>query len=253
MPDVESGTLIVEGELRDGFTALPNSVLHRKELPVGARMLYAVLLSFAWGKERVWPGYDTLMDMMGVGSKSTVSSWLKLLEAHGLLTRARRFGKTTIYTLHILPVVQKSNHPVVQNVDNSRTGSVRSVVQEVDRNNTQEKNTQKKNTKYSPEQVAEMHAIWRVLSDETMGGFEPVGRVSEFTKVCWSLVDRGATADKVRQVARRLKQTWSIPVSFQAVSRHYESTISQGVKGERGGLGYSAASTDGWNFDTDPV
>lgn len=41
---------------RHGFTQVPNFILTMKELSVGAKLAYAMLLKYAWGDDACFPG-----------------------------------------------------------------------------------------------------------------------------------------------------------------------------------------------------
>ena len=57
----ESNTLIVEDEtLRRGFVLLPRQVLYAHNLSHSSKILYALLLGFAWQEESCFPGYGRL-------------------------------------------------------------------------------------------------------------------------------------------------------------------------------------------------
>lgn len=83
-----------------GFTQVPNVILRDKSLSVGAKIVYACLLSYAWQKESCFPGQETLADDCGISKRSVVSA-LKELETVGYLEKVRRgLGKTNVYALN---------------------------------------------------------------------------------------------------------------------------------------------------------
>ncbi len=50
---LEANTLIVENEsLREGFTVIPNYILRDPTISVGAKLIYTLLLSYAWQEGR---------------------------------------------------------------------------------------------------------------------------------------------------------------------------------------------------------
>ena len=100
-PVPDAGTLTVaNAALRGGFVLLPRTLLHAPGLSRDAKLLYAVLLSYAWQQGRCFPGAERLQHDLGCG-KNQVTRYLQELEAAGLVTRRRRGqGKTTVYTLH---------------------------------------------------------------------------------------------------------------------------------------------------------
>ena len=90
---------------RHGFTQVPNFLLTNKNLSVGAKLAYAMLLKYAWADDAVFPGQQTLADDMGSGERS-VRTYLKELEdAKFLEVKQRGLGKTNLYRLHL--TVQK--------------------------------------------------------------------------------------------------------------------------------------------------
>ena len=93
---------------RHGFTQVPNFILTKKELSVGAKLAYAMLLKYAWNNDACFPGQVKLAEDMGAGERS-VRTYLKELEAAGLLEITQRgLGKTNLYRL-FLTVKKGSN------------------------------------------------------------------------------------------------------------------------------------------------
>ncbi len=83
-----------------GFTQVPNVILKSADLSVGAKLAYAMLLSYAWQNEFCFPGQDTLAEDMGSGRRSVVR-YLDELERQGFISIKRQgLGKVNIYTLH---------------------------------------------------------------------------------------------------------------------------------------------------------
>ena len=86
---------------RHGFTQVPNFVLTKKEISVGAKLAYAMLLKYAWGDDACFPGQLKLAEDMGAGERS-VRTYLKELESAGILEiKQRGLGKTNLYRLHL--------------------------------------------------------------------------------------------------------------------------------------------------------
>ena len=97
--------------LQGGFTQLPNFVLREPALSVGAKLTYAILLSYAWHNDHCFEGQDQLAVDVGL-SRSRVSQLFTELENIGLVTIQRRGqGKTNLYTIHF----QIISGQVVQN------------------------------------------------------------------------------------------------------------------------------------------
>src|SRR6267378_8509447 len=90
---------------RHGFTQVPNFILTKKELSVGAKLAYAMLLKYAWGDDACFPGQVKLAEDMGSGERS-VRRYLDELEKIKLLEIVQRgLGKTNLYRLFL--TVQK--------------------------------------------------------------------------------------------------------------------------------------------------
>jgi hypothetical protein len=86
---------------RHGFTQVPNFILTKKELSVGAKLAYAMLLKYAWDNNACFPGQVKLAEDMGAGERS-VRTYLKELESAALLEITQRgLGKTNLYRLFL--------------------------------------------------------------------------------------------------------------------------------------------------------
>jgi hypothetical protein len=86
--------------LQGGFTQIPNFILKNSKLSVGAKVAYAMFLSYAWHNDSCFPGQDRLADDMGM-SRSRVTTFIGELEQSGLISIQRRGqGKTNLYTIH---------------------------------------------------------------------------------------------------------------------------------------------------------
>lgn len=84
-----------------GWTGVPNFILESKEISVGAKLTYAMLLKYARELDECFPGQDRLAKDMGNGERS-VRRWLKELEDAGLVSiRQRGQGRPNLYTVHL--------------------------------------------------------------------------------------------------------------------------------------------------------
>lgn len=84
-----------------GFTQVPNHILRATDLSVGAKLTYAMLLSYAWQNDFCFPGQETLADDMGV-SRRSVTSFIKELQTADLITVKRQgLNRPNLYTLHV--------------------------------------------------------------------------------------------------------------------------------------------------------
>ena len=85
---------------RGGFTQVPNFILKNPAVSVGAKVAYAMFLSYAWHNDSCFPGQDRLAQDMGM-SRGRVTQLIADLEEAGLVTIQRRGqGKTNVYTIH---------------------------------------------------------------------------------------------------------------------------------------------------------
>ena len=84
-----------------GFTQVPNFILTKKDISVGAKLAYAMLLKYAWQDDACFPGQVKLAEDMGATDRS-VRTYLKELETAELLEITQRgLGKTNLYRLHL--------------------------------------------------------------------------------------------------------------------------------------------------------
>lgn len=86
---------------RHGFTQVPNFILTKPDISVGAKLAYAMLLKYAWQDHACFPGQVKLAEDMGATDRS-VRTYLKELETAELLEiKQRGLGKTNLYRLHL--------------------------------------------------------------------------------------------------------------------------------------------------------
>lgn len=109
--EVIKKTVIVEDEaLKHGFTQLPNYVLKNPKLSFGARLTYAVLLSYAWQENFCFPAQEKLAEDLGV-SRQSINKFLNELKVVELIDWKRQgLNRPNIY--RILDVKQ-GLHPDV--------------------------------------------------------------------------------------------------------------------------------------------
>ena len=84
-----------------GWTGVPNFILESKEISIGAKLTYAMLLKYAREMDECFPGQDRLAKDLGNGTRSVVR-YIAELEEVGLVTVQRRGqGRPNLYTIHI--------------------------------------------------------------------------------------------------------------------------------------------------------
>jgi hypothetical protein len=85
---------------RGGFTQVPNFILKDPNLSLGAKVVYAMFLSYAWHNDSCFPGQERLAADIGM-SRSRVTEFISELNRAGLITIQRRGqGKTNIYVVN---------------------------------------------------------------------------------------------------------------------------------------------------------
>ena len=107
-------TLATDNPLvRGGFTQVPNFILRDGAISLGAKVTYAMFLSYAWHNDSCFPGQERLAHDMGM-SRSRVTEFVTELEKAGLISVQRRGqGKTNLYTIHfqVKPQAAGKNQP----------------------------------------------------------------------------------------------------------------------------------------------
>ena len=101
--EVERNIEIIGADLVSlhGFTQVPNFILTNKDLSVGAKLYYAMLLKYAREKDYCFPGQQTLATDMG-SSERSVRTYQKELEDAGFLEVTQRgLGRTSLYKLDL--------------------------------------------------------------------------------------------------------------------------------------------------------
>lgn len=84
-----------------GFVQVPNAALKSEKISPGAKLCFAMLLSYAWHNNMCFPGQDRLAKDMGVSLRSA-NTYIKELEAKQFISIKRQGqGRPNIYTLHL--------------------------------------------------------------------------------------------------------------------------------------------------------
>jgi hypothetical protein len=89
--------VVLNQQLKHGFTQLPNYVLKDKSLSFGARLAYAVLLSYAWQEDSCFPGQMRMAADLGSTERS-VRRFLTELKQRGFIAwKQQGLNKTNVY------------------------------------------------------------------------------------------------------------------------------------------------------------
>ena len=84
-----------------GFTQVPNHILKSTKISPGGKLVYAMLLSYAWQNDFCFPGQGRLAADMGV-SLRTANTYIQELEKKGFIKIKRRGqGRPNLYELNL--------------------------------------------------------------------------------------------------------------------------------------------------------
>ena len=106
------GTIVLHAAdpiTRYGFTQVPNVILKNASLSFGAKVAYAMFLSYAWQKASAFPGQARLAEDMGISERQVRRFVNELKEAKYLSVERRGLGKTNIYNLYLTVENTKKN------------------------------------------------------------------------------------------------------------------------------------------------
>ena len=94
---IRGGDVFTEG----GFTQVPNAILRATEISQGSKLVYAMLLSYAWHNNSCFPGQDRLAEDLSI-SRRSVNSHIKELEGKNFIKVTRKgLGKPNLYELFL--------------------------------------------------------------------------------------------------------------------------------------------------------
>src|SRR5215213_5277285 len=95
---LQKHTVVVLNEsLKHGFTQLPNYVLKDKKLSFGAKLTFAVLLSYAWQDESCFPGQERMADDLSTSERSVRRFLQELKEREFIDWKQQGLNKPNIY------------------------------------------------------------------------------------------------------------------------------------------------------------
>jgi hypothetical protein len=112
-------TIVVLNEaLKHGFTQLPRYVLKDKKLSFGARLTYAVLLSYAWQEDSCFPGQERMARDLGTVDRSVRRFLMELKERGYIDWKQQGLGKPNIYyILDYKPIEIEADRTLVSGPD----------------------------------------------------------------------------------------------------------------------------------------
>lgn len=105
MPDQNE----IQAELVDDvqpFTMIQNGFIDDVRVSPAAFRLFVTLKSYTSGRstaKTAFPSYETIREKSGLGSYATIVRAIRELESLGWITRVKRYGRSTLYTLRASP------------------------------------------------------------------------------------------------------------------------------------------------------
>ncbi len=95
---LQKHTIVILNEaLKHGFTQLPNYVLKEKRLSFGAKLTYAVLLSYAWAKDSCFPGQERIAQELSTSERSIRRFLVELKDSGFIDWKQQGLNKPNIY------------------------------------------------------------------------------------------------------------------------------------------------------------
>ena len=99
---------ILDPVLRLGFAQVPVMVLRDIRLSIGARLIYGVLLSYAWQKASCFAGQSQLAKDLGISTRQA-QRYIEELKAVRWLDVSRKNKRlNNVYTLRVKPARKSS-------------------------------------------------------------------------------------------------------------------------------------------------
>ena len=86
---------------KGGFTQVPNFVLESDHISPGAKLVYAMLLKYAWQNGFCFPGQEALARDMGCSRRSVIRFMKELTRKEFMEITRRGQGKTNLYILNV--------------------------------------------------------------------------------------------------------------------------------------------------------
>lgn len=120
--------------LDGGFTQIPTKVLRNADLSTGARLAYALLLSYAWQEDFCFPAQDKLAKDLGMTDRHIRRHLTELREKGYITWKQRGLNRPNIY--YILEIDPAKPAPPLSDKENSNEHADRTPVSAPDRTST---------------------------------------------------------------------------------------------------------------------
>ena len=112
---IERNIKLVGGDAlsQKGFTQVPNAVLKNGTISPGAKLTYALLLSYAWHDDFCFPGQERLADDMGIARQTANRHIQELRKAGFIKVKKQGFNKPNLYEVNLKAKVLGSKDTTV--------------------------------------------------------------------------------------------------------------------------------------------
>lgn len=95
--------MIMKDVRQKGWFWLENNLIDREDIEAYEKLLYMALARYADSNGKCFPGLELLMRVSGIGSRRTLTKYLRSLQEKGLIEIKKRIGKGNIYLLKNIP------------------------------------------------------------------------------------------------------------------------------------------------------
>jgi len=85
---------------QQGYTNIPNHVLYSGIISSNAKLVYTMLLSYAYTRNHVFPGQERLAKQCGMSVRTVYTALQELDTQHFITVVHRGQGRTNLYVLH---------------------------------------------------------------------------------------------------------------------------------------------------------
>lgn len=235
MPGHEEGGRAMSAE---PFVKLPVALLAQRDLPLGAKVLLAVISNRVGANGHAWPGIRRLADDLATDCKA-ILRWLDRLEDSRLLIVNRHgSGKGNTYRLPSdgdTPALANNQRSLFTNAGAGKSPTEALVESQRKRRRTIQKNQRRSGLKA----VRPADGLWIAvcelfsLKPETKADRSRVGRVVS------DLTAKGATCDELKIRVERYRAEWSnVECTPEALLKHWDRFGAAGAPrtGTAGGV-----------------
>lgn len=86
---------------KSGYTMVPNFLLNNSKISSGAKLVYVMLLKYAYEKDFCFPGQVRLAEDVGASERYVHGRLQELKKSRLISIQRRGLGKSNVYILHL--------------------------------------------------------------------------------------------------------------------------------------------------------